>query len=148
VGESRGVEHAEEFIEACLHLSEHPAQDIAARDIDLFHTTGVVHTIDGLQFAYDANARDLQLYKEIEYYNFRELPAGTAFGCVKNNVLPFMVKNEAGEDVSATYFALRDGEVVTTRALMPSMLTRDVSIIEQDCFCYLMERYPLETHSA
>ncbi|MBT8140177.1 MAG: succinylglutamate desuccinylase/aspartoacylase family protein [Gammaproteobacteria bacterium] len=147
VGESRGIEHAAEFVEACLHLSEHPTQEIAARDIDLFHTTGIVNTLAGLEFAYDANARDLQLYPDIEYYNFRELPLGTAFGRVKREALPFLVKNEAGEDVSAAYFTLHDGEVITKKPLMPSMLTRDIAIIEQDCFCYLMERYPLEVQA-
>jgi len=24
---------------------------------------------------------------------------------------------------------------------MPSMLTKDISVIRQDCLCYLMERY-------
>jgi len=25
---------------------------------------------------------------------------------------------------------------------MPSMLTKDITIIREDCLCYVMERYP------
>ncbi|RLA20632.1 MAG: peptidase M14, partial [Gammaproteobacteria bacterium] len=40
--QKQGAEHALEFIESCLHLSEHPQHPIAHNDIELFHTVAQV----------------------------------------------------------------------------------------------------------
>ncbi|MGB5326342.1 MAG: M14 family metallopeptidase [Pseudomonadales bacterium] len=143
VGEPRGVEQAAQFVDACLHLSEHPKQPIVARDIDLFHTTGVVSIPPSIDFGFEVGVADFQLFEDIEFYNFRELPAGTAFGEVASERFPLSVRNECGEDVSEVYFEIRAQKLLTRKTLMPSMLTRDITIIRQDCLCYLMERYPL-----
>ena len=42
--------------------------------------------------------------------------------------------------VQERYFAVDNGELVTTRPVMPSMFTLDMKIIRQDCLGYLMER--------
>ncbi len=36
------------------------------------------------------------------------------------------------------------GQVETTREVMPSMLTLDRRVIQQDCLCYLMDRIHYE----
>jgi hypothetical protein len=43
--------------------------------------------------------------------------------------------------VTARYFHIEDGELRLSRATMPTMLTRDETIIRQDCLCYLMAPY-------
>ncbi|NNL57634.1 MAG: peptidase M14 [Pseudomonadales bacterium] len=142
VGQQHGVDHAHEFIDACLHLSEHPQHDVAAHDIDLFHTTAVVKIPAHTRFGFAGEQLDLQLLDSLERYNFRELPAGTCFGRVRGDVaLPLAAFNEQGIDVSADYFCLEGAQLVSRRPLMPSMLTLDPEIIRQDCLCYLMERY-------
>jgi hypothetical protein len=49
-----------------------------------------------------------------------------------------------GRDVTDTYFDFSDGQVRTRREVMPSMLTQDRRVIQQDCLCYLMERIHFE----
>jgi len=77
-----------------------------------------------------------------EVDNFRELAAGTALGaCGNGKDFSLEVRDEWGRDVSRHYFHVDDGELKLRVPVMPSMLSRDETVIRQDCLCYLMERY-------
>ncbi|MES9865689.1 MAG: hypothetical protein ABW157_10150 [Candidatus Thiodiazotropha sp. LLP2] len=51
------------------------------------------------------------------------------------------VRDENGSDVGCDYFHIEEGQLCLNRMVMPSMLTKDLDVIRQDCLCYLMERY-------
>lgn len=141
-GQAHGVERVVEYLEACLNLSEHPAQPIAPHDIDLFHTVATVRIPASQPFGFGEFGDGLRLLDDLDHLNFRELPAGTAFGWAEHGArLPLQVRDEANQDVAERYFQLRDGVLRTRCPVMPSMLTRDERVIRQDCLCYLMERY-------
>ena len=72
--------------------------------------------------------------------NFADVSAGTTFGKIKGDTLPVLVRNDAREDVTDTFFNNEDGQLILTRSAMPSMLTLNERVIKQDCLCYLMER--------
>ena len=142
IGQSYGVAHTREYIDACLHLSKLPEHRAAPHDIDLYHTTAIVKIADRVKFGYDGDHLDLRLMTELEHYNFRELKRGTPFGEVAlldQKVLN--VTDEEGADVYDRYFETSASTIRTRRPVMPSMLTPDTKIIEQDCLCYLMERF-------
>ena len=141
-GQSHGVEHAAEYLNACLHLAEHPQHPIAAQDIDLFHTVAIVKVPDSVSFSFGEPGVDIQLAEDLEYLNFRELPRGAALGKIRpGNGIGLEVRDEQGRDVSSRYFVVDEGELRLRVPVMPSMLTRDQRVVRQDCLCYLMERY-------
>ena len=140
-GQQHGADHAHDYLDACLHLAEHPEHPVALHDIDLFHTVATVKVLDGVDFGIGNEPGALRLVEDIEYLNFRELPAGTQLGEVAAGDFPLDVRDEKGGDVADRFFDLEAGRLVTRSALMPSMLTRDKTVIRQDCLCYLMERY-------
>ena len=146
-GEPHGVEHAVEFIDACLHLSAYPVHGVAAHDIDLFHTVAVVKVPPHLSIGVEGEVADLCLPAEVDHLNFRELVPGTVMGFLKQGTIngALAVINEAGEDVGERYFDVEQSTIRTRTPVMPSMLTMDTKIIRQDCLCYLMER--LETQA-
>jgi len=142
VGQAYGVEHALEYLDACLHLAEHPRHPIAHGDIDLFHTVAIVRVPEDISFGFGCDDRDLCLLDDLEHLNFRELPPGTSFGLAGSLMdIPFDVLNEEDVNVGGRYFELDQAVIKTRTPLMPSMLTRDETVIRQDCLCYLMERY-------
>ncbi len=142
VGQLHGVEHAAEFLDACLHLAQHPTHPVPPHDIDLFHTVAVVKIPPEISFGFGCRNRDLCLPGDLERLNFRELPAGTFFGSVKPGIQhPLDVRNELDHDVADRYFEVVNGDLRTRTPVMPSMLTQDEMVIRQDCLCYLMERY-------
>jgi hypothetical protein len=140
-GQEHGTEHAREYLEACLHLSRHPEHPVAPQDIDLFHTVATVKVPPSVAFSFDGSRADVRFITDLEFLNFRELPAGTAFAEVAGGDVPLDVRDDQGRDVAPRFFEVADGMLRTRCAVMPSMLTRDTTVVRQDCLCYLMERY-------
>jgi len=84
---------------------------------------------------------DLSLVEGIDHLNFRELPAHTVLGRVREAAaLRLDVSDEHGQDVYDRYFRVERETLLTNCAFMPSMFTLDKNIIRQDCLGYLMER--------
>jgi hypothetical protein len=143
-GSPQGVAHAAEYLMACIHLAELPAHPVSKRDIELFHTVAVVRAAPGVRVGFHGADLDLRLVEDLDQLNFQELPANTLLGWQHTGQkLLLEVTDEEDREVSARYFCLDGTELRTCRPVMPSMLTREVRIIRQDCLCYLMERISL-----
>jgi len=142
VGERSGVDHAAEFVDACLHLSSIPEHPVAEHDLNLFHTVATVKLVEGVEvLAGEGGGGDLTLAGDLDHLNFRELPAGTVLGRVADESRPVLCAiDEQGEDVTSRFLHCRDHQIRLSRPVMPSMLTLDTRVIRQDCLCYLMER--------
>jgi len=130
-GETVGVAHAREFVDACLHLTVFPDHVLPEKEIDLFHTVATVKLKMGA---------DLSLLPDMDKLNFTELPKGSLFGWSRDQTLPLQAFDEQGQEISPRYFEMHEGEIITRSPVMPSMLSMDWEIIHQDCLCYLMER--------
>ncbi|MCG6867922.1 MAG: M14 family metallopeptidase [Gammaproteobacteria bacterium] len=142
-GDAFGVEHAAEFVDACLHLSAIPAHPVAANDIELFHTVARVRIRDGVSFGFHGEETDITFDSNLDRLNFRELPAGTRFGSIADGMEhAILVTGDDGDDLMDRFFHVEDGILILNRVAMPSMLTLDEQVVRQDCLCYLMERLP------
>lgn len=143
-GQQHGVEHALEFLDSCLHLSELPRHQVLAQDIDLFHTVAQVKVDEKISFSFNQADTDLLLNQDIERMNFTEVSPGTVLGIARNaNGMPLIARDEFGNIVTDNFFSIENGDLQLNRLTMPSMLTLDERIIRQDCLCYLMERIHL-----
>ena len=141
-GHAYGQGHAREFLDACLRLSELPQHTVSHNDVDLFHTVAVAKVPEHVSIGFNGESCDLNFVDDIDYFNFRELPADTTLAQIRtNNPIELEVRDAHGEDVSGKYFRVSDGELRTALPVMPSMLCRSVKAIRQDCLCYLMERH-------
>ena len=152
-GQPHGTAHVLEFLQAALHLSELPPQTPASNDLDLFHTVATVTIPESVSFGFadgehdppePQSAIDLCLAPRLDHLNFRELPPGTRIATVMQaEHARIQAWDEHGREQTTRYFETHEGELRTTRAVMPSMFTLDERVIRQDCLGYLMERYPL-----
>ena len=144
IGDDTGITHASNFIDACLHLDHLPEQPIRSEDIHLFHTVATVKVPDEISFGFDKTSNDINFIEDIEFYNFRELPAGTILGYYNQDKLPYLdIVDEKGNAVEQQFLNYLNGKIRLTTDIMPSMLTLNINIIRQDCLCYFMERFPL-----
>ena len=137
-----GVEHAFQFIDSCLHLSEFPAHPVARQDVDIYHTVAQVTVDEQANFSFSDADADLFLSSDLERMNFTETQAGTVLGEVKGGRMPVIVRDNDGKPVTEQFFSLIDGQLRIAKPTMPSMLTLNERVIRQDCLCYLMERLP------
>lgn len=142
-GQEYGIEHALEFMDSCLHLTEIPSHPVAKHNIDIYHTVAQVTIAENISFSFCDKTADLYLNHDLERMNFTPISTGTALGKINHVRLPVLAKNESGDDVTSRFFTNNAGQLVITRPAMPSMLTLDERVIRQDCLCYLMERLEL-----
>ena len=146
-GQPHGVEHAREYVEAALHLSGFPHHDVATQDIDLFHTVAIAKVPGEVSIGFEEGDCDIRFQEDLDHLNFRELPAGTTLGRVRQGSHAYIdVFDDSGNPAKEKYFVIEEGELRTRRTVMPSMLTVSTTAIRKDCLCYLMERYPLHQH--
>ena len=144
VGSSHGPEHAAEYVNACLHLSEITDTAVPKHDIDLFHTVATVKIPDDIKFGFDEVDVELLFPADIEHLNFRELAEGSYFGSISGiERIPLELSGEDGGIDPGEFFSLYDQDIVLKKPVMPSMLTTNETVIRQDCLCYLMERYSI-----
>jgi hypothetical protein len=139
-GQQYGVDHALDFLDACLHLDHLPERP--AQEYHLFHTVATVKVPAGFSFSCGGNAqRDIRFHEDLDHMNFRELPANTVLASIRAGSQVWLdVTDEQGNDAGERFFSYDQHQIRTRVPLMPSMLTRDENIIRQDCLCYLMER--------
>lgn len=143
-GQQHGVDHAFEYLNDCIHLSELANHPVHTQDIDLFHTTAQVKIKQDSRFSFSDKYTDLFFDKQLERMNFTEISAGSCFGLVQDNsTIPLIAIDEHGGDVTEQFFKIDNMQLQIKRKTMPSMLTLDERVIRQDCLCYLMERIQL-----
>jgi hypothetical protein len=138
-----GAEHAAEFINAVLNISELPRHPISTHDIDVFHTVATVKVDPACRFTFDGEGGDLRFEPCLDRLNFAEVPADTLIATRHTEFEnPLVVTDEAGRMVTSAYFRFEQERILFRQPTIPAMITLDIEVIRQDCLCYLMERYP------
>lgn len=146
-GEVHGTDHSIGFLETCMHLSDIPTTPFNADDAHLFHMVATVRVHDDVLFGFGHVPTEIAFRENLDVLNFQELPAGISLGDVNGGpARPLLATDIDGTDVTDHYFRFDRGQIETVREIMPSMLTLDRRVIQQDCLCYLMERIHFEDH--
>lgn len=146
VGDEAGIDHAKEFMNAALHLSEIPSHPVVPQDLALFHTVATVRIPPDSSFGFGKTQADFMLDRNLDHLNFQELPVGTLFGHLGDKLtVRLQVLDEKGQEVGERFLDYGGGEIRNKLPLMPSMLTLNREVILQDCLGYFMERLEIPT---
>jgi len=140
-GLSRGIDHARQFVTACLNLSEVRSLAVPDHDLDLYHTVAVVKVRDGVDFSFGGPAGRLSFRPDLDRLNFQLIAKGTVLGRLDEppgRVLT--VSDESGEYATEHYFQSDGRHLLTRVPVMPSMFTTSVEAVRQDCLGYFMEK--------
>ena len=90
---------------------------------------------------------EIAFRENLDVLNFQELNSGISLGALNGGPSQPLIANDTnGRDVTSQYFKFDCDQIETVREIMPSMLTLDRRVIQQDCLCYLMERIHFEDH--
>ncbi len=141
-GEEAALDHAVEFLDACLHMHHLPQTAVSPGDIHLLQTMAIVRVRSGVsfQFGKEIGPCDVVFRPDLESFNFGVLSKGETIGRLRQGrPLPLEVTEENGTDITARFFALSGDRLVTCQSLIPSMATRDIDVVRQDCLFYVME---------
>ncbi|MCG8345662.1 MAG: M14 family metallopeptidase [Chlorobiales bacterium] len=146
-GEAGGLSHVCNYLVQCLTL---PVEELFSpptnKHNDIYHTIAKITVPDGshLGFGRCEENTDICFREDMEELNFTEVPSGTTLGVSGKNGLCLKVTDNSDKEITKDYFRLDSNEIVTRKPLIPSMFTKNETIIHQDCFGYIMEHYPIE----
>lgn len=95
-----------------------------------------------VDFDFDRSSKsDLSLRGDLEDYNFQKLEVGFLLGYMTQGSL--WLENHFDEDFTSEYLEIKETEIRVKKSFIPSMFTKNISIIKSDCLGYIMEEMVL-----
>lgn len=138
-----GADHAMSYLASMLTAEDFDGRSPSPEDIELFQMVATINLPPEHSFSFAPDGSDIVLRRDLDELNFRELPPGTRIGHVNGPVTrALLVHSHDRQQTADAWFAIENGDILSTRPLMPAMLTTDERVIRQDCLCHLMERIP------
>ena len=135
---------AAEYIDTLLHLSAFP-DTLRHIEYNIFHTVARVEIPKEFSFSYSNKDADIFLLEQLEEKNFTLLPKDTLCALIKpGSNARFYAFDDEHNDRFDEFFYTKENALYLKKELMPSMITLDEKVIEQDCLCYLMEELKVE----
>lgn len=140
-----GIEEVFNFIEKVYLSKEIPRRKASELDMNIYHTLARVMIPVEAKVSFDQSDRtcDFCFIKDFEELNFEELPIGTLLGKRNTKDFEIIVLDETGVDISDHLISYEGDKIVSIQPLIPSMFTKDLKVIKQDCLGYLMEKIEL-----
>jgi len=142
-GDAAGLTAVIDLIEQIMRLDAFPDSGPEPETLRLFETVGRVLIDPDCSFGFGSEPGELQFPPNIEALNFDQVECGHLLARTTRTRLPIRVVDAHEHDITDQFLTLQDGHVLTTRALTPSMITKNVTNIRQDCLCYFMQRLEL-----
>jgi succinylglutamate desuccinylase len=141
-GEKEGTGHLVRFLEKCLILDV-VSGTMPELPFSLFHTTAKISVRDDVAFAFGASLvkGGITLVEELDSLNFRQQESGAVLGYSTLGDPGLVVTNNRNQEVTGKYLVLEQGEIRTAKRFIPSMFTKNKTVIRQDCLGYIMEHY-------
>jgi succinylglutamate desuccinylase len=139
-GEPKGVEASLNFVDKIFNLDEltpNPDRQIP----EVFHTMARLKVNPEARVDFDDNAdseADLSFVSNLDSRNFDIVHKNSHMGFAKDLKL-IWVENNDGKDITDQFLKIENGELITTRVFIPSMFTKDIYVMKEDCLGYVME---------
>ena len=146
-GDPRGIEHACRLLEDLLTLEQLPGEVPARDSLHLVESHLNVHIPKHVSYEFDATADvDLKFEQNIEARNFTLMDPQQVLGYTRVD-RPLQILDADHHDVTDEVLRVEGGRIYLNQTLMPAMITRDKLVIQQDCWCHLLQDY-LPHHEA
>jgi len=140
-----GVTEVCNFIEEVYLLDEIPRKRAHELDMQIYHTLARIMVPVGATVTFDQEdkSKDFCFIKDFDDLNFEELAPGTLLGHRYSGKYEIMVNDETGVDISDQIISYEGDKILAKTTIIPSMFTKDIKVIHQDCLGYLMEKLEL-----
>ncbi len=136
-----GIEYTVNYLDKLMKL-EKLDSDFDTSQIILFHSIARIKVDHDCTIDFDedeSSENNFSLLKEFDANNFITLPEGTFLGYKKGNSDIFVIDN-MGENVSGRFLEIKDSKIYTRHEIIPSMFTKLIQVLKDDCLGYIMER--------
>ncbi len=148
-GDRHGTSHVHDYLLHCLTMEiDEIFRPPSNRNKEIYHTIAKITVPENTILTFCGDGRPnsgVCLRRDIEELNFTFLQEGTVLGFSDRGGQPLRIVDNAGKEVTEKYLRVANGEIVTRTPIIPSMFTRDQTVIRQDCFGYIMEPWEIES---
>lgn len=139
-GDPIGVEAAFEYVDYILNSTQ-LTPSLKRDNSKVYHTLARMKVSENARIDFqdlkDSEA-DLSLIEDIDERNFEMIPKDTHLGYAKD-FSKIRVEGNDGTDLSEHFLRCENGEILTSRLFIPSMFTKDIYVMKEDCLGYVME---------
>lgn len=144
-GESSGIGQIVHFLHQVMQLEHLQRPGGISGITEVYHTVAKMVVPEGARITFDPeiSGADCCFVQGLDKHNFQDMPAGVVLANQKNRDFRIQVIDNHGRECSDLYLEQGDNRIVTRRSTVMAMLTPDPLVIQQDCFGYIMEHYPL-----
>jgi hypothetical protein len=138
--EPKGIQSSFEFVDKMFNLDtlvSNPEKEVPV----VFHTMARLKVNHEARVDFDDNSEseaDLSFVSNLDSRNFEIVHKNSHMGYAKDLKLIWIVNND-GKDITDQFLKVENGELITTRVFIPSMFTKDVYVMKEDCLGYIME---------
>lgn len=142
-GQAEGVNKAFHFI---LDVLNHQSLDhpLSKLDFSIYETMAKLSLPVDLNIGFTNSTHDISFPEHFEQLNFQPLEKGALFArhSIKDQKA-FELINDDGLDIFDQYFIQTDHEIYLKESFIPSMFTKNIEVIKQDCLGYIMKEISL-----
>jgi len=110
------------------------------KQFEIFHTFAKIKVSKSSTVSFHDRECDLVFRADLDEFNFLKQPPGMVLGNYKDNKSGIIIIDSNGSDITDLFIKYDDNEIVLKREFIPSMFTKNVKVIHQDCLGYLMEK--------
>ena len=139
-GEPEGIKQALDFVET-IYKSDEITYNPAREKQEIYHTIArfKVHPKAEVDFEDSPfTDADLSFVSNLDSRNFEVVKKGSRIGHAENLDL-LLVENNKGEVITDQFLEIEDQKIMLKRTFIPSMFTKDLYVMKEDCLGYLME---------
>ena len=138
--EPRGVVAAFEFFDKIFHMDK-ITMNPERSEFEIYHTIARLKVDERARIDFEDQGdgdSDLSFIPEFDSQNFKVVKKQTHLGHAKN-LKCIRVEDNNGRDLTNDFFKIEGSALVTNRTFIPSMFTKDIYVMKEDCLGYIME---------
>lgn len=139
-GELSGIKASYAFVEKVL-LMDQLYSNPSRENTEIFHTFARMRVDKKAVVDFDDSPcveSDLSFVSNLDENNFEVVPKGAHMGYAKD-LSSIRVENNKGFDITDDFLHVENGELKVKRIFIPSMFTKDIYVMKEDCLGYVME---------
>ncbi len=139
-GKPEGTKKSLEFVDKIFNLDQlekNPEREVN----EVYHTLARMKVSDKARIDFEDDLEseaDISFVSNLDSRNFEIIKKGSHIGFTKDISL-LWVEDNHGNDITDHFFEVVDGDIRNKRVFIPSMFTKDVYVMKEDCLGYVME---------
>lgn len=139
-GEESGIIAAYDFVSKVFVMDELHANP-ERENVEIYHTFARMKVDKNSVIDFDDSPcveSDLSFVSNLDENNFELVPKGAHMGYAKS-MSSIRIENDKGVDITEDFIHIENGEIKVKRIFIPSMFTKDIYVMKEDCLGYVME---------